>query len=396
MADSKDQIPCRFAAETQKKIVCKSKDKHLSPGHASRRTQSSGPQRLHSLPLHRVIHDYVLFFQIRIFREIHNNIYLKSERIVMAEMKKSKILFRFRSFKKEDERAKERGRRASGGGGRDGRGPQPLKGVNTSPHNNMLNSQAGECYDYAPAAVQYNCGEHATTATTQQQQQQQQTVNSPDCQDSYTSYVLISGSPRCSLDYVPPPRPSTPPPSITKAMSKTLRMTLVIVLVYTICWSPFFIVQLWAAWDPNAPNQGQSQTGFLHVSTLSLVWSIFATFLVHNLTPKNIINRHLGSEHCKWVYYFSQGGCVFTPVWVLVGLFVWSKIIQNQLEGFPWNWVEGCVMVQGRTRLIFVQILIRGWSRNLLTFFILFPENTSWTLIKKRHRLTQTDDVAPC
>uniref|UniRef100_A0A3Q4H9C2 Arginine vasopressin receptor 2a, duplicate a n=1 Tax=Neolamprologus brichardi TaxID=32507 RepID=A0A3Q4H9C2_NEOBR len=65
-----------------------------------------------------------------------------------------------------------------------------------------------------------------------------------------------TNSPRCSLDYAPPHCPATPPPSITKAMSKTVRMTLVIVLVYTICWSPFFIVQLWAAWDPDPPDQG--------------------------------------------------------------------------------------------------------------------------------------------
>uniref|UniRef100_A0A8C1GMG6 Vasopressin V2 receptor n=1 Tax=Cyprinus carpio TaxID=7962 RepID=A0A8C1GMG6_CYPCA len=43
--------------------------------------------------------------------------------------------------------------------------------------------------------------------------------------------------------------------SVSKAMSKTVRMTLVIVLVYTLCWSPFFTVQLWAAWDPNPPDQ---------------------------------------------------------------------------------------------------------------------------------------------
>lgn len=48
-----------------------------------------------------------------------------------------------------------------------------------------------------------------------------------------------------------------PPPGVSRAMSKTVRMTLVIVLVYTICWSPFFIVQLWAAWDPNPPDQGE-------------------------------------------------------------------------------------------------------------------------------------------
>lgn len=57
-------------------------------------------------------------------------------------------------------------------------------------------------------------------------------------------------------EYSHPP----PLPGVTKAMSKTVRMTLVIVLVYTICWSPFFIVQLWAAWDPNPPNQGQTLT----------------------------------------------------------------------------------------------------------------------------------------
>ncbi|XP_051805296.1 vasopressin V2 receptor-like isoform X1 [Acanthochromis polyacanthus] len=188
--------------------------------------------------------------QIRIFREIHNNIYLKSERMVMAELKKSEILFRFHGFKKEDERARERGRRASGGGGRGG---QLLKGANNSPHNNTHSSQVGECYDYVPAAIQYNSchSEHVTTTTTTATTSttHQQTPSSLDCQESYSS------SPRCSLDYAPPPPPATPPPSITKAMSKTVRMTLVIVLVYTICWSPFFIVQLWAAWDPNPPDQ---------------------------------------------------------------------------------------------------------------------------------------------
>ncbi len=55
-----------------------------------------------------------------------------------------------------------------------------------------------------------------------------------------------------------PPHPLHPPlTGVSKAMSKTVRMTLVIVLVYTLCWSPFFIVQLWVAWDPNPPDQGE-------------------------------------------------------------------------------------------------------------------------------------------
>uniref|UniRef100_A0A673I2G6 Vasopressin V2 receptor n=1 Tax=Sinocyclocheilus rhinocerous TaxID=307959 RepID=A0A673I2G6_9TELE len=57
--------------------------------------------------------------------------------------------------------------------------------------------------------------------------------------------------------------------SVTKAMSKTVRMTLVIVLVYTICWSPFFIVQLWAAWDPNPPNQGATFTILMLLASLN-------------------------------------------------------------------------------------------------------------------------------
>lgn len=190
-------------------------------------------------------------FQIRIFREIHNNIYLKSERMVVAEMKKSGIFFRFHNFKKEDERARERGRRACAGGGWDGRGGPS---VNNNPHNSH-NSQA-------PSTVQYSScqGDHATTSASPAQQQM---LNSSDCQESYPTYELNSGSPRCSIDYAPPHSPPTPPPSITKAMSKTVRMTLVIVLVYTICWSPFFIVQLWAAWDPNPPDQGKSHTCFV-------------------------------------------------------------------------------------------------------------------------------------
>ncbi|KAM9351228.1 vasopressin V2 receptor [Symphorus nematophorus] len=196
--------------------------------------------------------------QIRIFREIHNNIYLKSERMVMAELKKDEILFRFHSFKKEDERARERGGRASAGDGRDVRGGHLLKGVNNNPHHNSQ----------VPSVIQYSSchGEHITTTISPAQQQ---ILNGSDCQESYTSYELGSGSPHRSLDYAPPPRPATPPPSITKAMSKTVRMTLVIVLVYTICWSPFFIVQLWAAWDPNPPSQGVAFTILMLLASLN-------------------------------------------------------------------------------------------------------------------------------
>nr|XP_014345894.1 PREDICTED: vasopressin V2 receptor isoform X1 [Latimeria chalumnae] len=44
--------------------------------------------------------------------------------------------------------------------------------------------------------------------------------------------------------------------SVSSAMSKTIKMTFVIVLVYTACCAPFFIVQLWSVWDPKAPKEG--------------------------------------------------------------------------------------------------------------------------------------------
>lgn len=48
---------------------------------------------------------------------------------------------------------------------------------------------------------------------------------------------------------------------VSAAMAKTVRMTLVIVIVYVLCWAPFFLVQLWAAWDPQAPLEGRCGCG---------------------------------------------------------------------------------------------------------------------------------------
>lgn len=63
-----------------------------------------------------------------------------------------------------------------------------------------------------------------------------------------------------------PPDPGAPPAvssseapqggQVTAAMSKTVRMTLVIVVVYSLCWAPYFTMQLWAAWCPDLPQKG--------------------------------------------------------------------------------------------------------------------------------------------
>ncbi|XP_068171844.1 vasopressin V2 receptor [Antennarius striatus] len=41
---------------------------------------------------------------------------------------------------------------------------------------------------------------------------------------------------------------------VSKARVKTVKMTVVIVLTYIICWMPFFTVQLWSVWDEEAPT----------------------------------------------------------------------------------------------------------------------------------------------
>lgn len=42
---------------------------------------------------------------------------------------------------------------------------------------------------------------------------------------------------------------------LSKARVKTVKMTVVIVLAYIICWAPFFTVQLWSVWDDDAPTE---------------------------------------------------------------------------------------------------------------------------------------------
>uniref|UniRef100_A0A3B4H622 Vasopressin V2 receptor n=1 Tax=Pundamilia nyererei TaxID=303518 RepID=A0A3B4H622_9CICH len=69
------------------------------------------------------------------------------------------------------------------------------------------------------------------------------------------------------------PHPTKLPPvrggEVTAAMSKTVRMTLVIVLVYSLCWAPFFSVQLWAAWDPDPPQNGVAFTLLMLLASLN-------------------------------------------------------------------------------------------------------------------------------
>lgn len=54
---------------------------------------------------------------------------------------------------------------------------------------------------------------------------------------------------------------------ISKAKIRTVKMTFVVVLAYIVCWTPFFFVQMWSAWDPAAPREGK---GTDHISCITL------------------------------------------------------------------------------------------------------------------------------
>ena len=44
--------------------------------------------------------------------------------------------------------------------------------------------------------------------------------------------------------------------TMSKSKVKTIKLTLTVILCYILCWAPFFISQMWAAWDSNAPFEG--------------------------------------------------------------------------------------------------------------------------------------------
>uniref|UniRef100_A0A8C6PDT0 Vasopressin V2 receptor n=1 Tax=Nothobranchius furzeri TaxID=105023 RepID=A0A8C6PDT0_NOTFU len=98
------------------------------------------------------------------------------------------------------------------------------------------------------------------------------------------------------------PHPPKAPPArggeVTAAMSKTARMTLVIVLVYSICWAPFFSVQLWAAWDPNPPQRGAAFTLLMLLASLNSCTNPWIySFFSSSVSPELRLLLLCGAHH---------------------------------------------------------------------------------------------------
>ncbi|XP_022532907.2 vasopressin V2 receptor [Astyanax mexicanus] len=252
--------------------------------------------------------------QVRIFREIHDNIYLKSERVVSADFKKNLVFFHFPGLRTQEDRTRERTR---GGHAEE----FPLKNNNSqssNPHCENYSSQhapqpdcegcgcelsTGYSSSRSPDVLPHSHNTHNTHNTHQnspaphQDRSLRQKVFSetdPSCYQTSLPYLnslepLTEGSDPVHYPPCFPPRSlPPPPPGVSRAMSKTVRMTLVIVLVYTMCWSPFFIVQLWAAWDPNPPVQGVAFTILMLLASLNSctnpwIYTAFSSSVSHEL-----------------------------------------------------------------------------------------------------------------
>ncbi|XP_030278361.1 vasopressin V2 receptor-like [Sparus aurata] len=191
--------------------------------------------------------------QVRIFLEIHNNLYLKSERHLSPSS--------LPPSRRDSQRG---GGGGGGGGGGSSRGRSslppyvsPIMFNNPATHTSF---EPGSTYQHLPMgplrsnSTTSHCDIHSYTA-----------VHSAELQPDVLPDPAAPSAVCC-----PPPKP---PPArggeVSAAMSKTVRMTLVIVLVYSLCWAPFFSVQLWAAWDPDPPQNGAVFTLLMLLASLN-------------------------------------------------------------------------------------------------------------------------------
>ncbi|XP_044066015.1 vasopressin V2 receptor-like isoform X1 [Siniperca chuatsi] len=183
--------------------------------------------------------------QVRIFKEIHNNLYLKSERrLSPASLPPSR---------RDSQR---------GGGGSRGRSSlslyvSPLTFNNPGSHTSF---DSGSTFQHLPMgplrsnSITSHYDIHTYTA-----------IHSAELQPDLLPDPAAPSAVCCPPPKAPPARGG----EVSAAMSKTVRMTLVIVLVYSLCWAPFFSVQLWAAWDSNPPQNGAAFTLLMLLASLN-------------------------------------------------------------------------------------------------------------------------------
>nr|Q90334.1 RecName: Full=Isotocin receptor; Short=ITR [Catostomus commersonii]CAA61050.1 isotocin receptor [Catostomus commersonii] len=93
---------------------------------------------------------------------------------------------------------------------------------------------------------------------------------------------------------------------VSKAKITTVKMTFVIVLAYIVCWTPFFFVQMWSAWDPEAPREAMPFIISMLLASLNSccnpwIYMFFAGHLFHDLKQSLLCcsTLYLKSSQCR-------------------------------------------------------------------------------------------------
>ncbi|XP_039972370.1 LOW QUALITY PROTEIN: oxytocin receptor like [Xiphias gladius] len=93
---------------------------------------------------------------------------------------------------------------------------------------------------------------------------------------------------------------------ISKAKIRTVKMTFVVVLAYMVCWTPFFFVQMWSAWDPAAPREDMAFIIAMLLASLNSccnpwIYMFFAGHLFHDLMQCFFCccRQHLTDSSCS-------------------------------------------------------------------------------------------------
>ncbi|XP_074537016.1 vasopressin V2 receptor-like [Halichoeres trimaculatus] len=211
--------------------------------------------------------------QVRIFKEIHNNLYLKSDRRLSPPS--------LPPSRRDSQR---------GGGGVRGRSSLSLY-VSPIMFNNPVSQtslEPGSTFAQVPMSqlrsdsMMSHCDIHTYTAVHPAELQ-------PDVLPDPVAPSAVSSN--------PPKAPHTQGGGVTAAMSKTVRMTLVIVITYSLCWAPYFSVQLWAAWDPNSPQNGTVFTLLMLLASLNSctnpwIYSAFSSSVSPELRLLLLCRKH--------------------------------------------------------------------------------------------------------
>ncbi|KAM6979479.1 oxytocin receptor [Aplochiton taeniatus] len=83
---------------------------------------------------------------------------------------------------------------------------------------------------------------------------------------------------------------------VSKARVKTVKMTVVIVLTYIICWTPFFTVQLWSVWDIEAPTESAIFTILMLLASLNSCANPCIYLIFSGKLPNRLVARMCGSR----------------------------------------------------------------------------------------------------